>query len=159
MFYRPQAIGCLKDMVDCWREMAEMAGLSGLYLMGANTNVQVRSVLDEVFLQEPQETLAMIPKTYGEKGVAKYISYEDVWQSLLCRPLPDFKASLGGFTGYDDSPRRGRNATVIYGKSESVFKNSLTNLIRKADKIDASFVILNAWNEWGEGMYFTCIID
>ena len=153
MFYRPQAIGCLKDMVICWRGLAENAGLPGLYLMGANTDAQTRSMLDEPFLQEPQETLAMIPKTYGEQGVAKYVSYQDVWQSLLTRPLPAFKASLGGFIGYDDSPRRGRNATIIYGKSHAVFKKSLTALLRKAAKCGASFVILNAWNEWGEGMY------
>ena len=153
MFYRPQAIGCLKDMVVCWRRLAEVAGLSGLYLMGANTDTETRSILDEAFLQEPQETLAMIPKTYGKQRVAKYISYENVWQRILARPLPAFKASLGGFAGYDDSPRRGRNATIIYGKSPAVFKNSLVTLLRKAAKCKASFVILNAWNEWGEGMY------
>lgn len=153
MFYRPQAIGCLRDMVNCWRSLAEKSGLSGLYLMGANTDAQTRSILDEAFLQEPQETLAMIPKTYRDCGVAKYVSYEEVWKNILIRPMPEFRASLGGFTGYDDSPRRGRNSTVVYGKSQSVFKNSLVKLFRKAIKNEVNFVILNAWNEWGEGMY------
>lgn len=153
MFYRPQAIGCLRDMISCWRELAQKAGLLGLYLIGANTDEQTRAMLDEAFLQEPQETLAMMPKTYSEQGVAKYLSYQDIWQSILRRPLPAFKASLGGFIGYDDSPRRGHNATVVYGKSPSDFKKSLTTLFRKAIKCESSFVILNAWNEWGEGMY------
>lgn len=156
MFYRPQSIGCLKEMIECWREMALQAGLPGLYLMGAGVDENTGAVLDEIFLQEPQEAIQAfkaIGKYQNDKSVSFYLNYDEVWKKVLCKPIQKGRVSLGGFIGYDDSPRRGYNSTVIYGKTPQKFQHYFAKLLQKAKVLKSNFVILNAWNEWGEGMY------
>jgi len=153
IFYKPQAIGCLREMVICWRELANAEGLPGIYLMGTG-GAEVDSCLDEIYIHEPQETFKNFMSLYkDEKNIARYLNYDEVWQHLLCRQLPKSPVSLGAFIDYDDSPRRGRNSTVIYGKTPKKFCQYLSELIVKAVINKSSFIFLNAWNEWGEGMY------
>ena len=156
MFYKPQSIGCLREMAECWRQMAMEACLSGLYLMAANATANERRFLDEVYVQQPQEAMFSLTGAGGyknEQGVAHYLDYDVVWGRILGRQGVEDKLSLGGFTGYDDSPRRGYRSVVIHGKTPDKFQGYLTRLLHQAEQRGSSFVILNAWNEWGEGMY------
>jgi hypothetical protein len=156
MFYRPQSIGCLTEMVACWRKLALEAGLPGLYLMGANADESMRNVLDESFIQEPQaaiQSFSNLVRYQNEAHVGLYLDYDEIWKKVLHKPIFDARVSLGGFTSYDDSPRRGYNSSIIHGASPQKFQYYLTKLFKKAKCLQTNFIIINAWNEWGEGMY------
>jgi hypothetical protein len=156
MFYRPQNIGCLGEMVEDWREMAVEVGLPGLYLIGAEVDDNAGTILDEAFLQEPQEAIQAFKscgKYQNDKNVSFYLDYDQVWKKVLHKSIKKGRVSLGGFIGYDDSPRRGYNSTIIFGKTPQKFQYYFTKLLQKAALLKSNFIILNAWNEWGEGMY------
>jgi hypothetical protein len=57
------------------------------------------------------------------------------------------------FAGWDNTPRRGRNATVVVGYTPDRFAASLESAVELvADRPPAErLVFVNAWNEWAEG--------
>ena len=60
---------------------------------------------------------------------------------------------MSGILPYDDTPRRGSKGTILTGASPEIFCSMLIKLIKKSINLHNDFVFLNAWNEWGEGMY------
>ena len=59
----------------------------------------------------------------------------------------------GAFPAWDNTPRRGnRGAMVVKGATPEKFEKYLRELV-EADRKNSSkeFIVINAWNEWGEG--------
>ena len=83
-----------------------------------------------------------------------YFDYKEVWETALTtQSVPRCKTYFGGFTDYDDTPRRGRNGSFFYGASTELFEKYLYLLMKKNQEAGNEFVFINAFNEWGEGMY------
>lgn len=57
------------------------------------------------------------------------------------------------FVDFDDSPRRGKNATIFRGSSPQKFEKYLRENMIKCRQEQNEFLFINAWNEWGEGNY------
>ena len=54
---------------------------------------------------------------------------------------------------FDDTPRRGRNGRFLEGTSPKLFEKYLYLLMRKNQAEGNEYTFINAFNEWGEGMY------
>lgn len=151
IIYSPGDIECLEDMKKCWDNLICQAGLPGIYYIG---NREDKHILDAVLIQEPQA--AMRHKFFqNDKGIRSLLEYDDVWNNILSIQTQKNggKEYLCGFPGYDDTPRHGKNGTVVTGTTPQKFKNYMIRLLLKACKRDCDFLFINAWNEWGEGMY------
>lgn len=157
MIYKPNRIPCIKDMLECWRECAKEKGWAGVYLIGAYCNDECRNLFDMQLLQEPGTTIYRnFPEVYNNKNrmeVAKYLSYDMVWKKLLDYKVQNPNIIFGGFSNYDDTPRRGNAGIVIYNGTAEKFKIYLTELYAKNAAVGNEYVFINAWNEWGEGMF------
>lgn len=157
MIYRPISISCLKEMVDCWQECARQNGWEGIYLIGANCNDDCREIFDKQLIQEPGTTIARnYPERYANKNrmeIARYLAYDEVWKNILAHKEQDENTLYGGFANYDDTPRRGNAGTVVFNGTPEKFKVFLTELYAKNASAGNEYVFINAWNEWGEGMY------
>ena len=150
VIYRPDDIPCLANMVKYWRELAIQNGLKGIYFVGNTSRLSQLNILDELFISEPIEVmLRSIPEM--RDGI-KCFDYAKLWNSLLSRKT-EKKVSLCGFVGYDDTPRRGRNGMAVVNESPHIFEMAMTELIRQNRNNECEIMFLNAWNEWGEGMY------
>jgi len=59
------------------------------------------------------------------------------------------------FSGWDNSPRRGRQGTIVVGYTPERFASSLADAIALVEDEPAErrLVFVNAWNEWAEGNY------
>lgn len=87
------------------------------------------------------------------------ISYDFIWSRICTRPERAVHSAPqriipGAFVDWDNSPRRGRNGTMMVGATPEKFERFLRKQIQFADsyyKSDLLFV--NAWNEWAEGAY------
>lgn len=155
LFYKPNNIGPLQKMMECWRKLALEAGFPGLYLIGEHLNAPDCS-LDAALVHEPRNSMDILNnagRTEIRNGVRCY-EYREIWETILdTEPIWGYKTYFCGATGYDDTPRRGSRGESLVHHSPEIFKQNLAGLIRKSCREGNEFLFLNAWNEWGEGMY------
>lgn len=155
IFYSPNDIKVLAPMVKLWRKLAQGEGFPDLYLIGAHVDVQ-NECLDASMIYEPRNAINKL----NEKGLVtiangvRCFEYRDFWNEVkTASPICGGKTFFCGATGYDDTPRRGKSGECLINRSPDIFKEGLTTLLKKSKLYDNEFLFINAWNEWGEGMY------
>lgn len=152
VFYKPEDISCLTSMIEYWNELARSYGLKGIYAIGANLSNGIKYGLDAELYHQPRHTLQFLQ--YQKTGDVWTVDYDKIWEYILSEQTPDGQNVLfGGFVDYDDTPRRGRDGLSVLGAVPQKFQEYLTKLLAKNTKNGNSLVFINAWNEWGEGMY------
>lgn len=142
-------ITCFENMIDTWNILARDNGFKGIYVIGKDARKSQLVRVDKEFICEPG--LAMKGLTPIFKNGVRCFDYDDIWKRVL---LTDSNNSIfGGFVNYDDTPRRGKQGTVIINFSIEKFYSYLSELMKKNIQAGNEFTVINAWNEWGEGMY------
>lgn len=152
IIYQPLDISCLKEMKKCWNELMIREGMPSIYFIGRGTDC---GVLESTLIHQPIDAWeALTDKRFqNEYGLQFYLDYDDVWEKILKKHYTQKNVCLGGFVGFDDTPRRGYKGRVIYGSTPQKFNKYMIRLLLKAKFIESEYVFINAWNEWGEGMY------
>lgn len=151
IIYKTNDISCLDEMVKCWNEMARKEGLDGVYFI---STYSINDVCDATLLQEPQYSMRYCRGGKSIDSVKALIDYDEV-----CKISANLKFNkeniiyLSASPGYDDTPRRGADGTVLYNSSPQKFEKYLRTVIKNSQARNNEFVFVNAWNEWGEGMY------
>ncbi len=151
IIYNIDDIVYLEKMKKCWNSILEKEGMEHILLVGKNTQSQ----LVEFSLQhEPQLSFSKyITQNFNNTyGVKRIIDYDEVWDYSLKQRYRN-NLFLGGFVGYDDSPRRGKNGIIIDNATPDKFRDNMIRLLIKAERNHCEYVFINAWNEWGEGMH------
>jgi hypothetical protein len=85
-----------------------------------------------------------------------HLDYDVIWQYLLdnAKHHPESYYYHGAYVSYDDSPRRGKNRSIIVdGATPEKFEKYFTQLFEISTSQKKDFIFLTAWNEWGEGAY------
>lgn len=151
LLYEPENIYCLWQMLDYWRMLARENGFPGIYVIGMNLRKKMDG-LDAIMPHAPQ--MFWTRKYDEEKGGIFNVEYSEIWDRIIAMPpKDDCKIYLEGVVNYDDAPRRGKNATIVKNFSFEKLYWGLCQLYRKSFFLDNEYVFINAWNEWGEGMY------
>lgn len=155
IFYNPNEISQLDEMVLLWKKLAAEAGLTGLYIIGVNTNVS-GTRLDASMIYEPRKAINVLNES-GKliiKSGVRCFKGSDMWEAIInAKPFVGCKTYFMGVTGYDDTPRRGKKGECIVENDPDTFENGMKQLIKKSIQYGNELVFINAWNEWGEGMY------
>ncbi|MCI8972556.1 MAG: hypothetical protein HFH79_03060 [Lachnospiraceae bacterium] len=155
VFYSPNDIQPIREMTVCWRQMAVEAGLPGLHLIGARINAPNDS-LDAAMIYEPRNSLNHLNdngRAEIRNGV-RCFRYEEAWQEVLSsEPISGYRTYFCGISGYDDTPRRGKSGECMLDQSPEIFQENFKKLIEKSAAYGNAYLFINAWNEWGEGMY------
>lgn len=151
MIYMTADIPCLAEMLDCWRNLAIKHGLKGLYIIGSGCKYIREKCLDAEIYREPARSLSLLHKTSVEKNGVSTFDYDIVWETILKTEFKD-TTYFQGVVGYDNTPRRGKEGSVIESANPSKFTHYLTELMAKSVANGNELVFINAWNEWGEGM-------
>lgn len=148
LIHGPGTIYCLAPMITYWRMLAEENGIHGLYVIGENAESHL-GCLDAVILRAPHMFWKL--KNGGDNF---RFNYDEMWNHILNAPAKrDCKTYFGGIADYDDTPRRGKNGIVAENFSINKFQNYMCKLYKKSLCLKNEFLFINAWNEWGEGMY------
>lgn len=158
LIYQQEDIPCMKEMCKVWNKLAKQNGFDGIYIIGNYCGALANKYVDAVLVTEPRTTIDWVfPARFTNKSrteIARYLPYEDVCRESLKWNAPlDGKIYYGGFSNYDDTPRRGSGGTVVYNDTPEKFKIYLADLYAKNKACGNEFVFINAWNEWGEGMH------
>jgi len=171
--YRSARLPDTRATTDIWRREAEDWGLPGLYLLriesfsdetgdpvalGFDAAVQFqpnwKSVEEPFWGSRVRRRVGKLSSRYSHR----ILRYEDLAEQAMKEPLPPYARWPGVTPGFDNSPRRTRNATIFVGQSPQLYQAWLASAIRRSDDIARHYdgrsrgmVFVNAWNEWGEG--------
>lgn len=152
LIYQPEDIPCFYQMTEFWRKLAREQGIPDIYFIGLNIKRNKKG-LNAILLNSPGPFLQHNILARKKNGVKLY-SYENVWRSIIdAKSVKGIKTYFGGFVNFDDTPRRGSDGNVMVGFTTDIFKQYLHQLYQKNRITGNEYVFLNAWNEWGEGMY------
>ncbi len=149
VIYDSDGCSCLPEMIDCWNALARENGIKGIYFIGENCNRNVN--VNGIMRHQPGETFSKSKREVVQQ--LTFFDYSDVCQHLDVENNLWKKQYYMGIVGFDDTPRRGLKGTVIQGINIEAFEQSLKLLMEKSIREDCEMFFLNAWNEWGEGMY------
>lgn len=141
---------CLENMVEVWNNLAISNGFSGIYVVGNALRGSQRESCDSIFVCQPGTAMQLCSST--EKNGVQCYDYDEVWKNILSQTMSE-KATMGAFVGYDDTPRHGTFGSVIENGSPEKFEKYMRMLVEKNRKNGSDLMFINAWNEWGEGMY------
>lgn len=153
MICNAAVIPCLDEMLGKWRQWAKEHGFSGVYIIGTDNSQIIEQELNAVLYHEPQHTIQKFVDKRRERDKVFTLDYDKIWGKLLEFRSKSEKALYGGFIDYDDTPRRGNAGMVMEHAEPGKFKLYLTELLAKNKAAHNELIFLNAWNEWGEGMY------
>lgn len=154
MIWKPSLIYSIGSMTRYFIKRAKENGLTGLYIIGVeDSNL---SSVDAYCIRQPAEAFSRYNQKnkYNEYGIKRY-PYSTIWENVLNKKIRnDKKAYLFGIVDYDDTPRMGKEkGHLIEDASPDTFYKYFKKLYQKSLYLNNDFVFLNAWNEWGEGMY------
>lgn len=152
MIYVPQDIACIVNMVEIWNELAKKNGFNGIFFISNHEDIDSANAYIDL---QPQTSIGyFLNSDSKEYNVKLKVNYDDIWKVILEKKYsPKYKTYLTAMPGYDDTPRREHRGWVITDSTPSKFENYFAELYRKSQAMDNEFIFINAWNEWGEGMY------
>lgn len=160
--------GLLPDMpatIARWREVCLAAGERPPYcvMVQSFTNRDPRPLGFDAAVQFPPHAPHLpqgLPQTWvpGISAVfpGKTIAYEELARQMLVAldtPFPLFPCVC---PGWDNTPRRGRRATVFVGARPdryAAWLEAACRHVRTALPENQGLAFVNAWNEWGEGAH------
>lgn len=171
ILYRSNNIPNCKEMIEYWDGCCKKTGFNGIYIIEERNNFQTESACKNakaILDFEPMFTIThkrSIPQRFRDKLFALAFNkktdsnmlvfdYDTIWQTILKRKYPQGKKHyIGAFVDWDNSARKGKNATVIRGYTPQKFEKYLRMQYERCQGMDCRLLFINAWNEWGEGAY------
>ncbi len=154
------------EMCEYWDQLAKNDGFNGmLFLFNSlratndckylKYNYEPQAAgLENTFIQKIEKRLR---KLFHIEDNIKIYDYDKIWNNLLKNAKANKDQSLfafGAFTGYDDTPRRGKTrGKVVLGGTPEKFERYFSELCQISANQGKKFIFLSAWNEWGEGMF------
>lgn len=164
-FFSDSSPQTLAKMGDYWHELAHENGLEGLFLMCQKAPFIDKHVFDNEFIYQPigiwnrkRAIKRRIWKLLGISGNAQgltQIDYDKAWAKIIRQTKRNANKQVyfSGIVRYDDSPRRGKRANVFIGDTPQKFEKWFAKFYQMNCKYNREFLLLTAWNEWGEGAY------
>lgn len=154
IIYKPEHFqNKLNPMLSCWKTWAKENGLKGLYIIGAQCAVNSDTKwpqMDARVKHGPAVCLANETRV----GNTRFFDYDFLWRRFLgMEGNEGEKTYYCGFVNFDSSPRQGDHALIFNNASPHKFEKYFEQLIQKNIRLGNELVFINAWNEWGEGMY------
>ncbi len=155
VFYGAESVYCLEEMLELWNGRLREAGIPGLYVAGVNLSMSASAALDaDIRLRNGGRGAALAP--YARRGPEDLwmVDYDRLWQGYLAEKRIPGRRTYDCITvAYDDTPRRGGQGTVYEGVSPEKFGQYYQAMLRRSLAEGNRLIFINAWNEWGEGMY------
>lgn len=162
--YRPESIPDLPVFVDTWRTLARKHGLAGLWLVGdvQRAHTPCPPGLDAYSCSFGFWTSGKLGwRNLLKDRLRRHLRIETSPQRLDARRL--MRGFLPSFTdeayvptlisGWDTTPRHGRNGVVVQGMTPAFLREQLQSIGSMIDRQQRStkLLLIKSWNEWAEG--------
>jgi hypothetical protein len=170
LIYRPHDLPNPHGTIDAIKNAAVALGVGEPYIVGVDAHrpgVDFReSGFDATLAFEPQ--LGALPGAFGDgfkfarlrrnvelgifNGVTKL--YRDAAaRAAMMRRHRSFPFIRSVYVGWDNTPRRGKDAIVVVDSSPDAFEQALSEAVAEHPQtsLPEHPIFINAWNEWAEG--------
>lgn len=159
LIYRASELPSAARTAAIWREEAHRLGVGEIVLAnvqslptermepaGIGFDGSVEFQPDWLNLGTPVERIQFSTRVYD---------YQTLADRMCQKPPPRYPFFRCVNTGWDNSPRRTREATVVNNSSPGVYQRWLERAIEISSPIvnGDRIVFINAWNEWAEGAH------
>ena len=175
LIYKSRSIPDCGDMMNLWIRLEREAGLPGIHFVqtirenqlderplpfSANAefeparSIRLQGTATLQWQRVRRMVLRCLNKCLGLRlHTNALIPFRKMAQLSLSTDSP--AQTYGGvFAGWDNSPRRDTDATIILPPSKEEFADYLRAKIRQTrDVYHTDTIFINAWNEWAEGTY------
>lgn len=150
--FKPGQIFQLWEMVSYFNRRAMDNGFPGIYIIGMEEGQ--KDGMDAACIRQPYCAVQEYQKRHGYtwQGLKVY-PYDEVCKIQMEEKAGDAKTYFCCAVDFDSTPRMGNNGLLLQGASPEKFYGFFRDGYRKSLRSGNEFVFLNAWNEWGEGMY------
>lgn len=146
----PSNILPLWSMLRYFKKRAKESGLPGVYVIGME-NGEIPGT-DASLIKQPVYEMNAFTKDHNQYPIMH--PYDVMWKGILNKKIVNRKTFLCGVVDFDDTPRKGEKyGYIVDGASPKKFYKYFKELYTKSLLLNNQFVFVNAWNEWGEGMY------
>lgn len=155
----------LKRMIQCWDEWSREEGFAGICAITCKSAFINKNVTEKTFIYQPlgieaknkiiKNTINSILKKQIFKKKLSVKKYEYQWIKILIQSYLAINKDVyvSGVVKLDDTPRRGNMACIWKNPSPKSFEIFFDYLYKLCCKKNKEFMLLTAWNEWGEGAY------
>lgn len=162
LIYKAEEIPNLKKIILGWRAESKKYGFNNIHVCAADnsqntlTYEEIRDLgFDSIYEFEPN--LKRVDKKIKLANLPSLniLEYRQFVDNGLRKSSDVITTFPGVFMSWDNTPRRGKNATIIQNDDVSLYKNWLVNSIERAKKNsdEEQLIFINAWNEWAEGCH------
>lgn len=172
VIYRTSNIPNCDKMIEFFDDKCKKAGLAGIHVVEEINSFQQKYHCKNskgIIEFEPINTLCndisfikkfrrKVKKIYcSTVGIDKndFYDYDYIWNRIINRNAEygNKEKYLGAFIDWDNSPRKGKAATIFKGVTIEKFEKYFKLQLQRANNIESEFLFINAWNEWAEGTY------
>lgn len=166
--FRPEELPNPVEFSARWREMAERAGLGGLYLVGEISDLHGKGpvgALPEqygfdagVYIRLPLRSTQM--QTLRVRFQRKVLKWPEHYRYRTDLPAPPESYRRHNvypcvYPNWDNTPRSGMRGLVLTGSSPDLFRGHVREAITRLKGLPAEnrLLFIKSWNEWAEGNY------
>lgn len=164
VIYRPLLIPELDKVVQAWRQEVGKAGLSGLWLVCAQTFglVDPRPLGFDAAVEFPPHKINDRIEDTPTQGLwnpdfqGKTWLYADAVGESLTREVQPYPLYRCAFPSWDNEARRpaaGYSFTHVSPPQFGEWLATCASYVRETSTSADNFVFINAWNEWAEGAH------
>ncbi len=163
--YSPSRIPNFDEMMEYWNSRIRKYGFDGIYLVEFISTVNPKAI--SKYSEAITEFEPMYSNRFGINNFTKMyrfickklkvmesLNYDKIWSSLISkkRVYDGREIIQGAFTQWDNTPRKGKSGLVLKGGTPEKFEKYLRELVNyKRNDASSEYMVINAWNEWGEG--------
>ena len=164
IIYRPSLLPDIKKTSHRWREWCRKEGFGEIYLAYTQSfdNQDPSEYGLDAAIEFPPNNANITNITDKIKTVSGFDGQIWDWNELYERSTKvrpkKYKFFQAANPGWDNTPRKGKNASIVIGNSPLKFTNYIKNICQHTLKNpllskNEKFIFINAWNEWAEGAY------
>ncbi len=164
IIYKPRDVPGVALVAEQFRNMAERAGLPGIYLVGVAHRDNWKPMehgFDASIVQNLPGLTGQIPWRHpllklraklGKHRLTIY-DYEDLVDSFIPGTTRQLEQLPCLIPGWDNTPRSGMNGLVMEGSTPELFRRSIRQALENVagKPPEHRLVLLKSWNEWAEG--------
>ena len=156
LVYRVSLLPSPASTAMTWREEAHRLGLGDLFLVSVDSlrhdRVDPTRIGFDAAVEFQPDWLNLGEPAFTVDPGNEVFDYETLVSRALGKSPQSYRQFPCVTPGWDNSPRRRRDAKIFTGASPDLYERWLRGALERAGRQGPeSLVFVNAWNEWAEG--------